>query len=1293
MNYKLEDLIDISLLQSLQEKLNVIYSFPSAIIDNDGKVLTAVAWQDICTKFHRTNPDCEKECIKSDQYILEHLHEANPAVSYECPHGLVDNATPIIIEGKHLGNFFTGQFFLKKPDLEFFKNQAKKYGFDEKEYLEAVEKVPIWTKKKLAQYLDFIKGFIEIIAGIGLNNLREKESNRLIEETEERNLAIIRSTSDWIWEVDMDGKYTYCSEKVEQILGYTPDEIIGKTPFDLMLHDERKRVGAIFQNIVETKSSIINMENWNLHKDGHRVCLLTNGFPVFDESGKIIGYRGADKDITERKQAEETIKKSEEEFRSLAESMPQIVWITRADGWNIYFNQQWVDYTGLTLDESYGHGWNIPFHPDDRQGAWDAWQNAVNNNAEYSLECRLRKTDGSYRWWLVRGVPVVDANNEILKWFGTCTDIEEIKQTEDNLKKSEELFSLFMHHSPIYTYIKEVSPTESRVIQASDNFKEMIGSTATEMIGKTMDKLFPPEFAAKITEDDWSVVSNGKVLQLDEDLNGRNYTTIKFPIKHGDKNLLAGYTIDITERKLAEEKVREKDIEFRKLSANVPDLIFQFTRKADGSYCVPIASEGIKNIFGCSPEDVLDDFTPITNVIYPEDAERVIHDIEYSAEHLTYFTCEFRVHIPGKDIQWILSRSTPEKLADGSITWYGFNVDITEQKKAEKALKDSEDRFRDLVEMLPVAVFEMDTNFKITYANQHAFDLFGYNEDDFSKGLSGLDMLVPEDRERTIANFKMRLKGENPGLVEYHGLRKDGSILNIFFQANSILKDGKLFGIRGIIADITTLKNVEQSLRESEEKFSSIVQSSPMGMHLYSLEANGKLIFTGANPAADILLGVDNSKFIGKTIEEAFPPLANTEIPNAYREVASTGKSWQTEQITYDDKKISGAFEVHAVQTLPEKMLALFMDVTERKKAEQELQTSQAQLSNAMEIAKLGYWEYDVDEDMFTFNDHFYNIFRTTADKVGAYKMSAKDYAEKFLHPDDISLVVSETKKAIETTDPNYSRQIEHRIIYADGEIGYISVRFFITKDSDGRTIKTYGANQDITERKIAEIELQQSEEKFKRLFESLGDSVYVTKIGGADRGQILEVNSAAIRQTYYSREELLEMNIINDITVVGSSEISTDDWDEKLSNGNAVTTIEKKRRKDGSEFWTEVIVTPFDFKGEKASLSINHDITLRKLADEKLKESETKFRSISEQITDVIFLTNAKGVINYISPAVTNIFGYLPEEMEGKLFKVFLSKPDITKAMDAFKKSVMAGFPVLNISVILFIAISLSSG
>jgi ligand-binding sensor protein len=144
-DYKLQDLIDISLFQALQDKLDKVYSFPSAIIDNDGNVLTATAWQDICTKFHRVHPECAKECRESDRYIMSHLHEANPAVTYRCPHGLVDNATPIVVGGKHVGNFFTGQFFLQAPDVEFFREQAGKYGFDEASYLEAVARVPVWS--------------------------------------------------------------------------------------------------------------------------------------------------------------------------------------------------------------------------------------------------------------------------------------------------------------------------------------------------------------------------------------------------------------------------------------------------------------------------------------------------------------------------------------------------------------------------------------------------------------------------------------------------------------------------------------------------------------------------------------------------------------------------------------------------------------------------------------------------------------------------------------------------------------------------------------------------------------------------------------------------------------------------------------------------------------------------------------------------------------------------------------------------------------------------------------------
>jgi two-component system sensor histidine kinase EvgS len=143
-------------------------------------------------------------------------------------------------------------------------------------------------------------------------------------------------------------------------------------------------------------------------------------------------------------------------------------------------------------------------------------------------------------------------NRRIIELRG---ELRERRRVEEALRTTNDLLSLFIKHSPIYAFIKEVSPTESRTLHASDNYRDMVGISGSAMAGKTMQEIFPAEFAAKLTADDWLVASGGEILRLDEDFNGRNYTTIKFPIVLGEKTLLAGYTIDITERKRTEDKL------------------------------------------------------------------------------------------------------------------------------------------------------------------------------------------------------------------------------------------------------------------------------------------------------------------------------------------------------------------------------------------------------------------------------------------------------------------------------------------------------------------------------------------------------------------------------------------------------------------------------------------------------------------------------------------------------------------------------------------------------------------
>jgi len=254
-----------------------------------------------------------------------------------------------------------------------------------------------------------------------------------------------------------------------------------------------------------------------------------------------------------------------------------------------------------------------------------------------------------------------------------------------------------------------------------------------------------------------------------------------------------------------------------------------------------------------------------------------------------------------------------------------------------------------------------------------------------------------------------------------------------------------------------------------------------------------------------------------------------------------------------------------------------------------ELEESEKRLSNAMEIAKLGYWDYDVAEDLFTFDDHFYAIFHTTAEKIGGYTMTPQQYAEKFLHPDDQDVIGNEMRKAFETTDPDFSRQLEHRIIYADGGIGHISVHYFIEKDNQGRTIKTFGVNQDITERKRIEKELSLKEAQYRDIFEASNDGYLIFNL----MGMIKEANSAACKIYGYSYQEMIRLT--------GKDIVSPDyqylfkKFVKEASAGHAFSCESIDVRKDGSTFNVDVRGSALKFKGEPHLLAVVRDITERK--------------------------------------------------------------------------------------------------
>lgn len=374
MHYRLQDLIDLEQFQLLQDRLNNIYSFPSAIIDLEGNILTATAWQEVCTRFHRANKESEHECIKSDQYISRHLHEAKPAISYRCPHGLIDNATPIIIDGVHYGNYFTGQFFLEPPDLEFFKAQPKKYGFDEAAYLAAVKKVPVWTREQLDNYLFFIKGLIEVISGAGQKSLQEREVRSQVFRSEERHHTILQTAMDGFWTADMQGRLLEVNNAYCLMSGYSHRELRSMHIADLEAVQTAADIDSGIQEVMREGGR--RFETRHRRKDGSLFDVEVSVQYLPAEGGQCVAFL---RDISDRKHAEAVEARSRNRLSSLVRILQY-----EATG-----TQDFLDYAlheAIEITES-TIGYIYHYDEEQRQFILNSW------SREVMKECAVAKPE------------------------------------------------------------------------------------------------------------------------------------------------------------------------------------------------------------------------------------------------------------------------------------------------------------------------------------------------------------------------------------------------------------------------------------------------------------------------------------------------------------------------------------------------------------------------------------------------------------------------------------------------------------------------------------------------------------------------------------------------------------------------------------------------------------------------------------------------------------------------------------------------------------------------------------
>lgn len=391
-------------------------------------------------------------------------------------------------------------------------------------------------------------------------------------------------------------------------------------------------------------------------------------------------------------------------------------------------------------------------------------------------------------------------------------------------------------------------------------------------------------------------------------------------------------------------------------------------------------------------------------------------------------------------------------------------------------------------------------------------------------------------------------------------------------------------------------KIVEEKLEESISHLRRFYESGLLGVIDWNMDGQ----ITDANDKFLDMVGYTRDELENCKIDwrKITPPEYREDDEISTAELKATGVNkapFEKEYIRKDGTRIPILIAAAMLDEERINGVAFVIDITERKKAENALLESEAKLLNAMKITKLGHWEYDVAKDLFTFNDHFYDIFRTTVKKEGGYTMSSLQYAQRFIHPDDINVVDNEIRKALDTTDPNYIAQMEHRIIYADGETGYISVRFFVIKDSHGKTIKTVGANQDITERKRAEKEIREYAEQY---FTMKSTDLFGYLLVDENR-KIVDVNDSICMMTGYTKKELLNLSIADIAALDTPGEL--DKHAQMIHESGKEQFESKYRAKDGRVFDVEISMA--FWKSQRKNIVFVRDITERKRAEEELKE------------------------------------------------------------------------------------------
>ena len=428
----LTELLDVGELRGLCESFTAITGAVTAVLDLDGKVLIAAGWQDLCTQFHRVNPMTCARCRESDTVLAGRLKEGGDYNVYQCKNGLVDVAVPITIAGEHVANFFTGQFFFAPPDRHYFLRQAKEFGFDEKAYLDAMARAPVFSAEQVQSMMGFFTRLAKVMGEMGLAKLRLQQANTKLQQS----AAIIQSSDDAIIGTSLDGVIESWNPGAEKIFGYTSSEAIGNSLMILIPADRANEEVDIVSRISHGRRES-HFETTRRRKDGQLISVSMSISPILDSAGKVIGSSKIVRDITETKRIAKTL----QHMKLLMERTESMARLASFE-WEVDVNTvTWSPemFVIFGRDPALGvpnlEGQAELFTTESTERLFDAVGKAVSDGIPYELELMTVQPDGEQRPCFVKGFPERDERGRVVRLAGLVQDITERKRTDDIIKQ------------------------------------------------------------------------------------------------------------------------------------------------------------------------------------------------------------------------------------------------------------------------------------------------------------------------------------------------------------------------------------------------------------------------------------------------------------------------------------------------------------------------------------------------------------------------------------------------------------------------------------------------------------------------------------------------------------------------------------------------------------------------------------------------------------------------------------------------------------------------------------------